>query len=132
MKLESFWGRPTNPFYDLDKANDGGGYWQFEGGALFITNNGRPVVMEVRDDSCGWLGSRKEFHADVNGRKADVWWGTMEDFWHGEPTCRELKPLCSAARISIREARKMIWQAFAAANLAAEWQLEAQEERSGA
>lgn len=132
MKLESFWGRPTNSFYNPDKANDGGGYWQFKGGALYITNSGQPLVMEVRDTSCGWFGTRKEFHADVNGRKVDVWWGTMEDFWHGEPTCKELKPLCSAARISIREARKMIRDTFAAADLAAEWQFAVQKERDGA
>lgn len=34
MRMESFWGRPTNLFYSLDKANAGGGCWQFEGGAL--------------------------------------------------------------------------------------------------
>lgn len=130
MRIESFWGRPTNAHYDPRKANDGGGYWQFEGGALFITSDGRPVVMEVRDTSCGWFGSRMELHAEVSGHTVDVYWGTMEDFWHREPTCKELKPLCRAARISIREARRMIRDTFAAANLAAEWQFAAEQKQS--
>ena len=129
MKLQSFWGHPTNSFYDPRKANNGGGYWQFAGGALYITDAGLPVVLEVIDSSCGWFGSRKELHADVSGRKADIYWESMEDFWHREPTCKELKPLCTAARISIREARRVIQEAFRAVDLAASWQLAAQEGR---
>lgn len=119
MKMKSFWGIPTNSFYDRNKSFDGGGYWQYKGGALFVASSGRFVTMEVCDNSCGGFGSRKEFHATVGDRVFDKWWGTMKEIGYCDPTCKDLKPLCSAARINVTEARKMIDMAFEAANAAA-------------
>ncbi len=117
-RVESVWGLPTNPFYDPRKVRNGGGYWQYSGGALFLGRE-RTLVMEVSDTSCGEYGTRSELRATVAGRTIELYWGTMEDVWHTRPTCRELRPLCAAARINISDARELIRTAFQAANLAA-------------
>lgn len=64
--------------YNPDTANNGGGYWQFEGGCLFDLD-GRIVAVEVQDYSCGDFGSR--LYAQIADPE-HVWclsWGTMED-----------------------------------------------------
>ena len=57
MEIISVWGSPTNPHYNPDTANNGGGYWQYEGGAVIALNN-KLVVVELYDDDCGDFGSR--------------------------------------------------------------------------
>ena len=117
-KVESVWGHPTNPFYNPRKARNGGGYWQYSGGALFLERE-RALVLEVSDTSCGEYGTRREVRATVGGRTFGLYWGSMDDFWHTNPTCQELRPLCAAARINISTARDLIRTAFHAANMAA-------------
>lgn len=73
----SAWGWATNPAYDPDTANNGGGYWQFSGG-LVAYLNGRLVTVEVDDTSCGDFGSRCYVGISADGfcwRFAD---GTMD------------------------------------------------------
>lgn len=78
FKILSAWGRATNPAYDSDTANNGGGYWQFAGG-LMAEINGQLVAVEVDDTSCGDFGSRVYVAIIADGyhwRYAD---GTMDD-----------------------------------------------------
>ncbi len=78
FNIVSAWGLPTNPEYDPDTANNGGGYWQFAGGILADVN-GRPVTVEVDDTSCGDFGDRVYVDVLVDGyhwRYAD---GSMDD-----------------------------------------------------
>lgn len=70
MKIVSVWGYPSNPFYNPDKAANGGGYWQYYGGVV-LDHNGELVVVELQDDDCGDFGARWSFDVDVPG-----WW------WH--------------------------------------------------
>lgn len=78
FNIVSAWGLPTNPAYDPDTANNGGGYWQFAGGILADVN-GHLVTVEVDNTSCGDFGSR--YYVDVladgyHWRYAD---GSMDD-----------------------------------------------------
>ena len=78
FKILSAWGRATNPAYNPDTANNGGGYWQFAGG-LMAEINGQLVAFEVDDASCGDFGAR--YYVDIiadgyHWRYAD---GTMGD-----------------------------------------------------
>lgn len=76
--IVSVWGWATNPSYDSDTANNGGGYWQFAGG-LAAEINGQLVAVEVDDASCGDFGSRVYVDIIAGGyhwRYAD---GTMGD-----------------------------------------------------
>lgn len=69
MKIVSVWGYPSNPFYNPDKANNGGGYWQYYGGVV-LDHHGELVVVELQDDSCGDFGARWHFDIDAPG----YWW----------------------------------------------------------
>lgn len=69
MKIVSVWGYPSNPFYNPDKAANGGGYWQYYGGVV-LDHNGELVVVELQDDDCGDFGSRWSFDVDALG----YWW----------------------------------------------------------
>ena len=60
FNIVSAWGAQTNPHYDPDTANNGGGYWQFSGG-IVVDLNGQLVTVEVDDTSCGDFGSRVYF-----------------------------------------------------------------------
>lgn len=78
ISIVSVWGLATNPAYDPDTANNGGGYWQFAGG-LMAEINGQLVAVEVDDQSCGDFGSRVYVDIIADGyhwRYAD---GTMGD-----------------------------------------------------
>ena len=66
MKIVSIWGYPTNPYYDPDKAANGGGYWQYYGGGV-LDLNGELVVLELYDDSVGDFGSRWGFAVSASG-----------------------------------------------------------------
>lgn len=62
----SIWGYPTNPHYNPDTANNGGGYWQYSGGVV-ISHNGGLVVVELYNDSMGDFGSRWGFEVSAFG-----------------------------------------------------------------
>ena len=78
FNIVSAWGLPTNPEYDPDTANNGGGYWQFAGGIL-ADISGHLVTVEVDDTSCGDFGARVYIDVLADGyhwRYAD---GSMDD-----------------------------------------------------
>lgn len=84
FKILSAWGRATNPAYDPDTANNGGGYWQFSGGIL-AEINGQLVTVEIDDSSCGDFGSRIYVDVIADGfcwRYVD---GSMDDASIDEP-----------------------------------------------
>lgn len=82
IKLGAVWGTPMGA-YNPDTANNGGGYWQFYGGAIFFAENGQVVVVEVEDSSCGDFGTRLWYDITVqDDTKALVWhvnMGSMDD-----------------------------------------------------
>lgn len=78
FNIVSVLGMPTNPKYNPNTANNGGGYWQFSGG-IVVDLNGQLVAVEVDDTSCGDFGSRVYFSVAADGfcwRFSD---GTMDD-----------------------------------------------------
>lgn len=82
IKLGAVWGTPSGA-YNPDTANNGGGYWQFYGGAIFSAVNGQIVFVEVQDSSCGDFGTRLGCDITVqDATKALTWYvnmGTMDD-----------------------------------------------------
>lgn len=48
ISIVSAWGWATNPAYDPDTANNGGGYWQFAGG---LGVDAFALVCEAREAS---------------------------------------------------------------------------------
>ena len=76
--IVSAWGAQTNPHYDPDTANNGGGYWQFSGG-IVVDLNGQLVTVEVDDTSCGDFGSRVYFSVTADGFCWQFFDGTMDD-----------------------------------------------------
>jgi len=78
LNIVSAWGVPTNPAYNPDTANNGGGYWQFSGG-IVADLDGQTVTVEVDDTSCGDFGSRVYYDVAADGYR---WWvsdGSMDD-----------------------------------------------------
>lgn len=82
IKLDAVWGTPSGA-YNPYTANNGGGYWQFNGGARFSAGNGQFVIIEVTDTSCGDFGTRLWYDITVqDATKALTWYvnmGTMDD-----------------------------------------------------
>lgn len=78
FNIVSAWGMPTNPKYDPDTANNGGGYWQFAGG-IVVDLNGQLVTVEVDDTSCGDFGSRYYVDVLADGYHWRFAGGTMAD-----------------------------------------------------
>ena len=82
IKLGAVWGTPSGA-YNPDTANNGGGYWQFNGGAIFSAVNGQVVIVEVQDTSCGDFGTRRQYGISVqDATKALEWYintGSMDD-----------------------------------------------------
>lgn len=82
IKLDAVWGTPIGA-YNPDTANNGGGYWQFDGGAMFSAENGQFIIIEVVDTSCGDFGTRLWYDITVqDDTKALVWhvnMGSMDD-----------------------------------------------------
>lgn len=122
FEISCAWGRCTNPFFDPHKNHDGGGYWQYSGGIVATLANGQELVLEVCDTSCGWFGSRKTATVTDGRRSFPLYWGSM-DGGAPQPTCKELAHLCKSARLSFGMARKLLSEAFNAANMVAwaEW-----------
>lgn len=78
FNIVSAWGAQTNPHYDPDTANNGGGYWQFSGG-IVVDLNGQLVTVDVDDTSCGDFGSRVYFSVTGCRRCWRFSDGTMDD-----------------------------------------------------
>ena len=82
IKLDAVWGTPIGA-YNPDTANNGGGYWQFYGGAVFSAENGQVVIVEVEDTSCGDFGTRIWCDVTVQDTTNALEWhvnmGSMDD-----------------------------------------------------
>ena len=78
IKLQCCWGRNLNPFYDPDTCNNGGGYWQPQGGA-FLYIGRHPVVVEISDTSCGDFGTRKWVRVFSGTHDWEYYRNTMDD-----------------------------------------------------
>lgn len=82
IKLGAVWGTPIGA-YNPDTANNGGGYWQFYGGAAFFSENGQVVIVEVEDTSCGDFGTRILYGITVQDDTKTLEWhanvGSMDD-----------------------------------------------------
>lgn len=82
VKLGAVWGTPSGT-YNPDTANNGGGYWQFYGGAVFFAENGQVVVVDVDDSSCGDFGTRLYYDITVQDATKALEWhintGSMDD-----------------------------------------------------
>ena len=76
FNIVSAWGLPTNPEYDPDTVNNGGGYWQFAGGIL-VDISGRLISVEVDNTSCGDFGSRYFIDVTADGFRWRFVGGTM-------------------------------------------------------
>lgn len=82
IKLNAVWGTSSGA-YNPDTANNGGGYWQFNGGAIFSAVNGQVVIVDVQDSSCGDFGTRLWCDISVQDATKALEWhvniGTMDD-----------------------------------------------------
>lgn len=82
IKLGAVWGTPSGA-YNPDTANNGGGYWQFNGGAMFSAGNGQVVIVDVQDSSCGDFGTRLYYGITVQDATKALEWhintGSMDD-----------------------------------------------------
>lgn len=82
IKLGAVWGTPSGA-YNPYTANNGGGYWQFYGGAKFSAVNGRVVIVEVQDTSCGDFGTRIWYDITIQKAAKALEWhvntGSMDD-----------------------------------------------------
>lgn len=82
VKLDAVWGTPSGA-YNPDTANNGGGYWQFYGGAIFSAVNGQVVIVDVQDSSCGDFGTRILYDITVQDATKALGWhvnvGSMDD-----------------------------------------------------
>lgn len=47
-----------NPFYDAEKANNGGGYWQYYGTCTVELDDGTTLSASYDNTSCGDFGER--------------------------------------------------------------------------
>lgn len=56
-RMMNVWGEETNPFANGDLCNNGGGYFNPAGGAVWTTPVG-DVIVDWYDDNCGDFGAR--------------------------------------------------------------------------
>nr|DAG63897.1 MAG TPA: hypothetical protein [Caudoviricetes sp.] len=56
-RMMNVWGEETNPFANGDLCNNGGGYFNPAGGAVWSTPVG-DVIVDWYDDNCGDFGAR--------------------------------------------------------------------------
>lgn len=117
FKILSAWGRATNPAYDPDTANNGGGYWQFAGG-LVAEINGQLVAVEVDDASCGDFGSRVYVGIISDGYHWRYVDGTMDDASIDAPE-EVADILASASGVLGVDALALVCEAREAADLCA-------------
>ena len=117
INIVSAWGWATNPAYNPDTANNGGGYWQFSGG-LVADLNGQLVTVEIDDSSCGDFGSRIFVDVVADGfcwRYVD---GSMDDASIDAPE-EVADILASASGVLGVDALALVCEAREAANLCA-------------
>ena len=124
FNIVSAWGERTNPHYDPDTANNGGGYWQFSGGVV-VDLNGQFVTVEVNDTSCGDFGSRYYVDVIADGYHWRFSDGTMDDASIDTP--EEIDAvLASISGVLGVDAEALISAALNAANICA-WAVETAE-----
>lgn len=117
ISIVSAWGLATNPAYNPDTANNGGGYWQFAGG-LVAEINGQLVAVEVDDASCGDFGSRVYVGIIADGYHWRYVDGTMDDASIDAP--EEVEDiLASASGVLGVDAFALVCEAREAADLCA-------------
>lgn len=122
MKIQSFWGFPTNPYYDPTKAYNGGGYWQYRGGALYMAEDGRPVVIETEDASQGDFGTIYGYTITVDSMVYRDDWGSadcMDGRYSPDPAI--LRSAAGKIGIPVEELVNCIRQTDEAADMAATW-----------
>lgn len=78
-EIMAFWGHETNPFANLEKANNGGGYSQPCGGASVLLRSGKYLIVNYYDYSCGDFGTRKEISFEIDDIIYSAIYGTMDD-----------------------------------------------------
>lgn len=122
MKIQSFWGVPTNPHYDPTRAYNGGGYRQYQGGALYMTDDGHPVVIETEDASQGDFGTIYGYTITVDGTAYQDDWGSadcMDGRYSPDPAI--LRSAAGKIGIPAKDLADYIRQADEAADMAAGW-----------
>ena len=68
----SFWGIQTNPRYDSALANNGGGYFQPEGG-MYLKVNGKEVIINLNDEDEGDFGYTLYWEVSINDTLSFLW-----------------------------------------------------------
>lgn len=68
----SFWGIQTNPHYDSALANNGGGYFQPEGGA-YLKVNDKDVIINLNDEDEGDFGYTLYWGVSVGNTLTFLW-----------------------------------------------------------
>lgn len=125
LKMVSCWGTPTNPMYDCLTANNGGGYWQFCGGAVFAVDDGRHVIIDVDDQSCGDFGTRLWCDITVQDTDTALTWGvnmgSMDDASIDPPEVIDavLAAIAQELCMSVEDVDALLSQATCAASEAA-------------
>lgn len=116
-RLLSVWGYPTNPEYNPDTANNGGGYWQFAGG-IVADIGGKLVTVEVDDTSCGDFGSRYYAGIFTDGFGWQFVDGGMDDASIDKP--EEINDILDSASVLLGvDAVWLVCEARSAASLCA-------------
>ena len=78
-KIVAFWGCESNPYANSATANNGGGYSQPSGGVSARLEDGREVIVEYDDLSCGDFGTRIRVEIDAGELIWYLCYGTMAD-----------------------------------------------------
>lgn len=79
MQLLSAWGRQQNPYYDQEKANNGGGYFQPLGEANVYVEGHGIVTIGIDDTSCGDFGDRICIFVACGENRWSAYYDTMDD-----------------------------------------------------
>lgn len=77
FEIKSVWGRNSNTHHSPETAGNGGGYWQPCGGVVAQLPDGRTVLIECEDRSCGDYGTRIYGSIEVDGFCRSVATGSM-------------------------------------------------------
>lgn len=121
IKAISCWGEASGN-YDPSTANNGGDYWQFVGGAMFATEDGHHVIIDVDDQSCGDFGTRRWYDITVQDVAAALTWGvnmgSMDDASIDPPEVIDavLAAIAAELRTSSTDVEALIRQATRAAS----------------